>query len=309
MLPLQFGNVGGSIIWLGGGTFAVVLLLVLGFAFFKYRQAGDPWDKFADACHAIVDAEDADAIALIPYSDGPMIPKPAIYQQDLLGGKGGYRTSDGEIIYVDGQGTGRFDLEGVPLITAIDPTEHASGADPLKAWVAHKKDIGEWIKVDREGTLIEAGEAVQAADPEDAPTPAMDKPRTETAADGGFPSAVHETAVEQDMSLADAKQQLEQAGLLHKIVDIAAPREAVVDEETGDLEIEQADHVAVDMSSAANLLPKKTNTTELQVMEEKARAEGRDDEKLNEYAVTFFVIGGAVGGFIGVVMALLFMFA
>lgn len=310
VLPLQFaGGLGGSALLLGGGVFVLVFAAIIGVLIWRWRNSGDPWDQFADACHAIVDAEDADAIALIPYSDGPMIPKPAMYDQELLGGTGGYRTSDGEIIYVDGQGTGRFDLEGVPLITAIDPTEHASAADPLKAWVSHKKDIGEWIKVDREGNLIEAGEAVMPADPENAQTPAMEQPRDATAADDdGHVSEVHERAHEDGLSLQDAKEALEAEGVLKKVVDIAPPREAIVDEETGEMEIEEADHVGINISSAANLLPKKTNTAELQVMKDKARNEARDQEQYKEALLTGAAVGGAIGGGIGVIMALIFAF-
>jgi len=305
MLPLQFAGLGGSALLLGGGVFVLVFAAIIGVLIWRYRNSGDPWDQFADACHAIVDAEDADAIALIPYSDGPILPKPAIYDQDLLGGTGGYRTSDGEIIYVDGQGTGRFDLEGVPLITAIDPTQHAAAADPLKAWISHKKNIGEWIKVDREGNLIEAGEAVQSLD---GTTPAMDRGRDAAAADGGHPSEVHEHAHENGMALSDAKAALEEAGILQKIVDIAPPRDAVIDEETGEVEIEEATHVAIDTSSAADLLPKKTNTTDLQVMKDKARNEARDEERAKELLLTGAAVGGAIGGGIGVIMALIFAF-
>jgi len=309
MYPLQFSGLfggGSSLLLIGGIVFVIVLAVIIGYLYLRYRAQSDPWEAFADACYEIVEAEDADAIALIPYSDGPMLPKPAIYDQELMGGKGGYRTSDGEIIYVDGQGTGRFDLEGVPLITAIDPTEHASAVDPLKAYMAYEENAGRWLKLDREGTLIEAGEALASVDDVE---PAMDQPKGATAADGGHPSMVHEHAVDEGMTLADAKRELEQAGLLTKVVDLAPPREAVVDEDTGEVRIEEADHVAVDFSYGADMLPKKTNTTELQVMEEKARNEARDDEKFKEYAVTFALVGGLIGGGIGIVMGLLFLFA
>ncbi len=122
----------------------------------------------------------------------------------------------------------------------------------------------------------------------------MEQPKQspETAADGGYVSEVHKKAAEDSMDLEEAKKQLEQEGMLQKIVDIAPPREAVIDEETGEVNIEQADHVAVDVTRAADLLPKKTNTTAWQTMEEKARQEGMDEEKFREQMVYGIAIGG-----------------
>lgn len=295
---------GSSTLLIGGIVFAIVLVGILGAVMWYSWDSGDPWDDFADATRAIVEGEDADAIAFIPYSDGPLVPKPAIYDKSLLGGKGGYRTADGDRIYVDGQGNGKFSLQGVDTILAIDPTEHAAAADPLKAYIAHENELGRWIKVDREGNLVEAGKALKSLDGE---TPAMDISVEEAlAADGGPESVseVHELAAEHGMDLEDAKEELEQAGLLHKIVDFAPPREAVIDEETGEVNIEESTHVAIDVSSAADLLPKKTNTTAWQVLEEKARQEGRDEEKLMEYFLYGLASGGALAAITAVVIAL-----
>jgi hypothetical protein len=314
MAPLFIFGLGPAV-GLFIAVFALCLVGILGyFAWARYRGS-DPWDDFAAAAATIVDAEDADAIALLPYSDGPIIPKPAIYDRDLLGGVGGYRTPDGDRIYVDGQGNGTYSLEGIDCVLGIDPTEHAAAADPLKAWVSHKTNIGEWIKVDREGNLIEAGEAVENLDDT---TPAMDQPLgngagpsatgdAAAATDGGHPSLVHEHAAENDIEdLAEAKAQLEEAGLLHKLVDIAPPREANV--EDGELQVEEASHVAVDVSAAADLLPKKTNTTEWQTMEEKARQEGRDQDKIREHIMMGFVMGGATAGITAIVLAVVMGF-
>jgi len=317
----MIGGLGTGPLLYGAGFFAVVLAIAIGVFIFKVDPLNwqqEPWAEFADACHEIVDSENADAIAFIPYSDGPLIPKPAIDDRELLGGKGGYRTPDGERIYVDGQGNGTYSLEGVDAILAIDPTEHAAAVDPLKAWIWHQKDTAdEWIKVDREGNVIEAAEGIKRlAEDDDATPPAMEIPKGEgmpsgdggVAADGGYASEVHKRAHKSGMSLSDAKAELETEGLLHRIVDIAPPREAVIDDETGEVDIEQASHVAVDVSEAANMLPKKTNTTEWQTMEEKAKQEGRDEEKLMEY----FIYGGAAGALgatiVAVVMALVFGF-
>lgn len=309
MIPLQLGGLpfGQSTLLIGALVFAVVLLGALAFIFLYVYNPGNPWDEFAEATAKIVDAEDADAIAFIPYSDGPLIPKPAIYDRELLGGKGGYRTPDGERIYVDGQGNGKFSLQGVDVVLAIDPTEHAAAADPLKAYVAHENDLGRWIKVDREGTVVEAGDALASVDDVDE---AMDQPIPSgtAAADGGYPSEVHRHAAEEGTPLEDAKQELESEGLLHKVVDLAPPREVHVDEETGEVEVEEATHVAVDVSSAADLLPKKTNTTAWQVLEEKARQEGRDEKKLMQYFMYGMASGAAVAGISAVLIALVLGF-
>lgn len=313
MIPAQLGalpGLGTGTLLIGAVVFVVILVGVLGAVFMYTNPWGsEPWDDFAEAAAAIVDEEDADAIAFIPYSDGPLVPKPAIYDRELLGGKGGYRTPDGERIYVDGQGNGKFSLQGVDVILAIDPTEHAAGADPLKAHIAHEKDTGRWIKVDREGTVVEAGEAITNVDGTDPALETSLEASRQAVADGGqHASEVHKKAATEHMSLQEAAAALEQAGKLHKIVDIAPPREAVIDEETGEVRMEEATHVAVDVSDSANLLPKKTNTTEWQTMEEKARQEGRDEEKLMEYMVYGIAIGGALAGITAVIIALVLGF-
>lgn len=302
-------GVGSTAIMIGAIVFGVIFVAIVGAAvWFRMNQGSDPWDAFAEACYEIVESENADAIAFIPYSDGPLVPKPAIFDKELLGGKGGYRTPDGDRIYVDGHGNGKFTLQGVDVIMAIDPTEHAAAADPLKAYIAHENDLGRWIKVDREGNLIEAGEALKSVDDDITPAMDQDMPDRATAADGGYPSEVHRHAAEGNMELEDALKELEMAGMVQKIVDVAPPREAVVDEETGEVRIEEASHVAVDVSSASDLLPKKTNTTDWQTMEEKARQEGRDEDKIRENITYGIILGAAIVGIIAAIFMVLFMF-
>lgn len=303
-VPLQAIPFGSGPLLLGGVVFALVFVAILAFVGIKYWGSGDPWDAFAEATAQIVDAEDADAIAFIPYSDGPLVPKPAIYDRELLGGKGGYRTPDGERIYVDGQGNGKYSLQGVDVILAIDPTEHAANADPLKAWIQHLKDTGQWIKADRKGNVVEVGEALTSMDDVE---PAMQTPQG-AATDGGHPSEVHRHARENGMELEDAKKKLEEQGLLHKIVDVAPPREPVVDEDTGEVQVAEASHVGVDVSAASELLPKKTNTTSWQVMEEKARQEGMDWAERRKDIIMGAVVGGAMVGVASVVIALVMGF-
>jgi len=313
-------GLGSAPLLIGGAVFVLIfVVIVVGVIWWTDPFGGEPWADFADACHKIVDSEDADAIVFLPYSDGPLVPKPGIFDKDLMGGKGGYRTPDGDKVYVDGEGSGKYDLEGVPAILAIDPTEHAAAVDPLKSFIAQENDIGRWIQVDQEGNIIEAGEALKNIDaPETNGTDidaevsleAMDTPidDLDAIADGGEISQVHERALEHGMELDEAKAELEEEGLLRKIVDVGPPSEINIDDETGEVEVEEASHVGVDLSAASNLLPKKTNTTSLQVMEEKARQEGRDEDKLLEWAGYGFVAGAAASGVTAVVVALVLGF-
>lgn len=313
LMPAQIPGVGGmsSTLLLGGVVFVAMLFIsVVGVALWYWKQNGsEPWEEFAEAAANIVDEEDADAIAFIPYSDGPLEPKAAIYDKELLGGKGGYRTADGDRIYVDGQGRGKFSLMGTDVILAIDPTEHAAAADPLKAYIAHEKNLGRWIKVDREGSVIEAGDAVKSLDEDITPAMDQDMPDSQAVADGGYPSEVHRKAAEDSMTLEDAKETLEKNGMLHKIVDIAPPRESVIDDETGEVTIEEASHVAIDVSEASDLLPKKTNTTDWQTTVERARQEGRDEDKIRENLTYGIILGAAIVGVIAAIFLVLFMFA
>jgi len=66
----------------------------------------EPWDDFAEATQKIVDSENADAIAFMPYSDGPLIPKPAIYDRELLGGNGGTEPRTASASTSTGRATG-----------------------------------------------------------------------------------------------------------------------------------------------------------------------------------------------------------
>jgi hypothetical protein len=331
-------GLGTTPLLIGGGVFVLMfVVVVVGVLWWTDPFGGEPWADFVDAAHKIVDSEDADAISLIPYSDGPMVPKPGVFDKDLMGGKGGYRTPDGDKIYIDGEGSGKYDLEGVPAVLAMDPTEHAAAVDPLKAFAAMRNDVGRWIQIDSVGNVIKAGEALMALEkPEyngagdaefnaedlntnalpdhladeipELPAEAMDIPK-EAVPDGGpYPSEVHEKAATHGTTLADAKAALEEEGILDKIVDISSPKEINIDDETGEVDVEEATLTGISLSAASNLLPKKTNTTSLQVMEEKARQEGRDDDKLLEWAGYGFVAGAASSGVTAVVVALVMGF-
>lgn len=121
-------------------------------------------DQLGEALAAIRGG-DHDALALLPYDDGTYWLKPCSFDKDLIGGQGGYETEDGDKIILDGDGEPKRDLLGIPIVLAVDPTEHAAAVEPIKALVAQKENIGEWLRVDREGNIVEVGEALkQAAD-------------------------------------------------------------------------------------------------------------------------------------------------
>lgn len=127
----------------------------------KFWQSSDPFEQLVDGL--IAAKGDADALALLPYDDGTFYLKPANFNKDLIGGQGGYETTDGDKIVLDGDGQPVRDLFGVPMLLAVDPTEHAAAVDPIKALVAQKDNIGEWIRVDREANVIELGPALKSA--------------------------------------------------------------------------------------------------------------------------------------------------
>ena len=296
--------IGGSTLLIGAVVFVLILIGTVGVALWVIGNPfkDDPAENFAAAAEKIIDEEDADAIAFVPYSDGPMVPKAAVYDRELLGGKGGYRTKDGDKIYVDGEGNGVYSLFGVDVVLAIDPTEHAAAADPIKAWTAYKSEvIGEYIKVDDEGRLLEVGEALKQVD---GPDPALPDGGSATMPNPNDrdKSLVHEHAVREGMSLKDAYEELEKEDLVHKLVDLAPPADAVIDEETGTVDVRRASHVAVDISNAAELLPKKTNTTDWQTAIERAKNEARNDEEL----MTYLTYGALLGGGMVLVAGLLF---
>lgn len=127
----------------------------------KFWGNSDPFEDLVDGLAAA--KGDADALALLPYDDGTFFLKQANFDKDLIGGQGGYETPDGDKIVMDGDGQPVKDLFGVPMLLAVDPTEHAAAVDPIKALVAQKDNIGEWLRIDREGNLIQVGPALKSA--------------------------------------------------------------------------------------------------------------------------------------------------
>lgn len=233
---------------------------------------------------------DADAVALLPYDDGTFFLKPANFDKDLIGGQGGYETDDGDKIALDGGGEPVKNLLGVDLLLAVDPTEHASAVDPIKATVAHKHNLGEWIKVDKKGNLIEIGDAMMQAD-------------------GGLPepdlseTMVGEMAMNENMALDAAQAKLEKEGMIRKVMDIAPPAAPVLDDD-GDIDLEEATHIAVDQGKAADLMPTTTSTTELNTALDKARMEEYEEGRILKYFVYGLIAGSLLIGIFGVVMLL-----
>lgn len=128
---------------------------------YKLPWTSHPHNQLVEALDGMLGP--ADAIALMPYDDGTFFPKPAYFSKDLIGGMGGYETDDGDKIVLDGEGQPVRELFGVPVLLACDPTEHAAAVEPVKALVAHKDDLGEWIRVDRTGEVVQVGPALDPA--------------------------------------------------------------------------------------------------------------------------------------------------
>jgi len=248
----------------------------------------DPYETTAEGLAGI--RGDSDVLALLPYDDGTFWLKPADFNKELFGGKGGYETDDGDKIVMDGDGEPKRDLLGTHIILALDPTEHAAAVEPLKAAMAQKNNMGEWLKIDKLGNVIEAGEAiVQAPDSE-----------VQVGPEG---SLVAERAQElaqersQDQPLPpeafyeEALEELEEQGAVTKIYDIAPP--SYVSENGEEIEIEEATHIAVDQARGADLLPKTFSTTEINTALDKARMEEHEPRELKRDLM--FLAAGFIG--------------
>lgn len=321
----------------------------------------DPFEDFIDGLHDV--QGDGDAIALLPYDDGTLYPKRAYFDKDLIGGIGGYETDDGDKIAVDGTGEAVRSLFGVDIVLGVDPTEHAAAVDPVKALIAHKNDIGEWIRVDKQGTVVQAGPAIEPAptwpDAEDADAVYQDASANELlrliypdgqhlewsdeekesaieehedtirerieatlqqsdevavnehgmVGDGGMAGELmqHSRAdpETESMSFHEALAELAQRDAVTKVYDIAPPSSMVLDED-GEVQIDDATHIAVDQSKAAELLPTTFDTVELNTALDKARMEEHEEGKLMKY-FTYGGIAGAVTVLVVVIiMALMF---
>lgn len=303
---------------------------------------------------------DGDAIALLPYDDGTFFPKRAYFDKGLIGGMGGYETDDGDKIVVDGSGEAVRDLYGVPMLLGVDPTEHAAAVDPIKALIAHKNDIGEWIRVDQKGNVVQVGPALDPAplieESEDAdeafrtasddelltiyldeydPREYSEREKRELVADNeeGIRATLEEALaadgqVEVDAngmvddggmvgeamtdgsgqlvkSFDDALMELAEKGDVTKVYDIAPPSGMYLDDE-GDVKIEEATHIAVDQSKAADLMPTTHSTVEINTALDKARMEEYEEGKLMTYALYGAIAGAVVTLVVAVVFFLLF---
>jgi len=251
----------------------------------------DPYPELGDSLHDV--KGDADALALLPYDDETFWMKPAHFDKELIGGKGGYETEDGDKIVLDGNGEAVRSMMGVDIVLAVDPTEHAAAVEPIKALVAYKNNIGEWIKVDKKGNVIEAGDAMEAVNDIDIGPETSD--------------AVQELAQTEDLNFDAAVRKLEIEGEVSKIYDIAPPADVRLDE-NDEMQIEEASHIAVNQSDAAGLLPTTTSTTELNTALDKARMEEHEEGKLMNYFIYGIVTGSIIVGLVVVVMYLMMSF-
>lgn len=261
----------------------------------------DPYDDLGES---LVDIRgDHDALALLPYDDGTFWLKPANFDKQLIGGQGGYETDDGDKIVLDGEGKPVRDFLGVSIVTGLDPTEHAGAVDHVKAHMAHKKNIGEWLKVDKRGNVIDVGEALTQAGGSNVDVGNEGTMVEERAVE----LASQERGVTPEDAYDRALSELEQSGDVTKIFDIAPPSDVSLDEE-GNLQLDEATHVAVDMSKGADLMPTTTSTTELNTALDKARMEEHQPRSLQRDliflaagAITAIFFGGIMVGFNSVV--------
>lgn len=288
---------------------AVVFLLILGLMvggiwyYNRGKMGRDPQAKLAKALNALRD--DADALALLPYDDGMFHLKPANFDKELIGGQGGYETEDGDKIVLDGDGEPVKKLEGIDVLLAVDPTEHAGAVEPVKAHMAQKNNIGEWIKVDREGNLVDVGEALLPS-PETADELEIG-PEGTLVEDRAEELATLE-GIRKEQAMERALEELEKESEVRKVFDLAPPAAPAMTD-GGELVLDEATHIAVDQSKAADLMPTTTSTVELNTALDKARMEEYEEGKLMKY-FTYGMFAGAVvavlfGGIIAAMNAFL----
>ena len=245
----------------------------------------DPYDDLGESLAKL--RGDHDALALLPYDDGTFWLKPCNFDKQLIGGQGGYETDDGDKIVLDGEGKPVREFLGVNIVTGLDPTEHAGAVDMVKAHMAHKKNIGEWLKVDKRGNVIEVGEALAQHDQSNVDVGVEGTMVEEKAAQ----IAAQEQGLTKEEAYDRAMAELEKRGDVTKIFDIAPPSDVSMDED-GNLQLDEATHIAVDMSKGSDLMPTTTSTTELNTALDKARMEEHEPRSLQRDLI--FLAAGAV---------------
>lgn len=286
--------------WFAVGGIVILVTITLVVLWYNGTLSGasqDPDEVLAQGLRAI--RGDADLVALLPYDDGTFYMKPANFDKELIGGQGGYETEDGDKIVLDGDGEPVKNLFGVDVLLAVDPTEHAGAVDPVKALMAQKNNMGEWLRVDRQGDVIEVGEAL-----EQSPTTDVDVGTGGTAVEAEAQQMMQEQGISESVAMERALEKLEKEGEVTKVMDLAPMAAPVVDDE-GDISVEEASHIAVDQSKGADLMPTTTSTVELNTALDKARMEEYEEGKLTKYMVYGIVIGflAAIlsgGAFIGI---------
>lgn len=229
---------------------------------------------------------DHDALCQIPYGDNQMLLKPGSYESDCVGNLPGYVTPDGDRFIVDGVGEPVKYLGGVPVVLCIDPREHSAVLEPAKSMLWHKRELGEFVRVDREGRVVDVGDALApAADEDDAIT-------------AGGAGAGGDPAVADGGAVVDERVQANQ-GVYDALYDVRPPR--VVDEDSGEV-IEEATGYVVRQSAAAEWLPDRWTNSEVKLQEEKAKNAVRDSAEIIKY-----IAYGAAGMLVTILVILGFL--
>lgn len=262
-----------------------------------FWKSSNPFLDLEEALHAI--RGEHDVVVLFPYDDGTFWLKGATFSKELIGGQGGYETDDGDKIVVDGDGEPKRDLLGVPMVLALDPTEHAAAVDPIKALVAQKNNIGEWLRVDSKGNIVEVGEALEQASKATDGMDGLSDVDVGPAESEDVHAELEDMGIPPEQAQAEhvkgALERLAEDGKLRKVLDLAPPSAPVV-ADGGNVELEEATHIAVDQSKAADLLPTTTSSTELNVAIDKARMEEHEEGKIKTTLIHGIIIGAVMMG-------------
>lgn len=233
---------------------------------------------------------DGDAIILVPYSDNQLLAKRGYYEKGLVGNHPGYTTADGDIYVAEGAvGDPVMYLFGLPVVLALNPSEHAAVIDPLKSLIAHKRDIGEFVRVDKEGQVLEVGPAVKPAD-EGGPVDIGEAEVADAAADGGAVPTASENPTHINYEVEDA------------LFDLTPTK--IVDPETGDV-VDQADGFVISQRKAADLIPSKTSSQEIKLMQQRERNAMADASE----RIKTLLIGAALASIMWLVFVVILLLA
>jgi hypothetical protein len=213
---------------------------------------------------------DGDAVCLVPFDDGLLARKRGYYQKNLVGNLPGYETADGDMFITDGDGDAVFTLQGVPVVLCVDPSKMAAAAHPLKALIGHKADMGEYIRVDRQDSVVSRGKALERVDDDD-------------------PDIANESPL---FINEDAHDELYDLSPPARLDSTQLPDDGDVTAVADGSGITRADGYVVSVNKAAELVPNPPTSREIKIMQQRERNAAMDNSEIIKYIGIGALIGG-----------------